>query len=62
MSDIVASLTRAFTLAFVLTSMFGLGLGLTVRQILAPLRNLRLVIAALACSFLLLPLCLLLAN
>jgi hypothetical protein len=29
-TDLLASLTSAFTLAFVVTSMFGLGLGLTV--------------------------------
>ena len=39
MSEIVSSLTSAFTLAFVVTSMFGLGLGLTIRDIVEPLRN-----------------------
>ena len=55
MSDIIASLTSAFTLAFVVTSMFGLGLGLTVGEIVAPLRNLRLVLAALVANFVILP-------
>jgi BASS family bile acid:Na+ symporter len=54
-SEIVASLTRAFTLAFVITSMFGLGLGLTVRDILSPLRNVRLLLASLAANFLVVP-------
>ena len=55
MAEVVASLTRAFTLAFVITSMFGLGLGLTVRDIIEPLRNLRLLLAALAANFLVVP-------
>jgi BASS family bile acid:Na+ symporter len=54
-SEIVASLTRAFTLAFVITSMFGLGLGLTLRDIISPLRNLRLLLASLAANFLVVP-------
>ncbi len=55
MSEIVASLTSAFTLAFVVTSMFGLGLGLTVRQIAEPLRNVRLVLVALLVNFVIVP-------
>ena len=55
MSEIVASLTRAFTLAFVITSMFGLGLGLTLREIVAPLKNARLVLLSLVANFLLVP-------
>ena len=55
MSDIVASLTSAFTLAFVITSMFGLGLGLTVGDIVRPLRNARLVLLSLAANFLVVP-------
>ena len=55
MSDVVVSLTSAFTLAFVITSMFGLGLGLTVGEIVAPLTDLRFVAGALAASFLVVP-------
>jgi bile acid:Na+ symporter, BASS family len=55
MSEIVASLTSAFTLAFVITSMFGLGLGLTVGDIVAPLKNARLVILSLVANFLVVP-------
>lgn len=55
MSEILASLNGAFTLAFVVTSMFGLGLGLTVRDLLAPLGNLRLLLSALGINFLLVP-------
>jgi bile acid:Na+ symporter, BASS family len=55
MSDVVASLTSAFTLAFVITSMFGLGLGLTVGDIIAPLKNVRLVFLSLVANFLIVP-------
>jgi BASS family bile acid:Na+ symporter len=54
-AEIITSLTSAFTLAFVVTSMFGLGLSLTVHDILAPLRNVRTVIAALLANFIILP-------
>jgi predicted Na+-dependent transporter len=43
------------TLVFVVTSMLAMGLSLTVAQIIAPLRNPRLVFAALAANFLLAP-------
>src|SRR3954471_10684026 len=55
MSEIVSSLTQAFTLAFVVTSMFGLGLGLTIRDIVEPLRNVRLVVVALLANFVVVP-------
>ena len=42
-------------LVFVLTSMLAMGLSLTVAQILAPLRNARLVILSLAANFVLAP-------
>jgi BASS family bile acid:Na+ symporter len=43
-------------LAFVLSSMVAMGLGLTVAQILAPLRNRRLVVLSLLANFVLMPL------
>jgi len=55
MDGIVNSLTGAFTLAFVVTSMFGLGLGLTVRDIIQPLANPGLVARALLASFVIVP-------
>jgi bile acid:Na+ symporter, BASS family len=42
-------------LAFVLSSMLAMGLGLTVRQIVAPLRNYSLVARALLANFVLIP-------
>ncbi len=55
MSEIIGSLNSAFTLAFVVTSMFGLGLGLTLKDLLAPLGNFRLVAATLGINFILIP-------
>jgi bile acid:Na+ symporter, BASS family len=55
MSEVVPSLTGAFTLAFVITSMFGLGLGLTVRDIVEPLTDVRFLLASLVANFLLVP-------
>jgi BASS family bile acid:Na+ symporter len=55
MSEIIASLTSAFTLAFVITSMFGLGLGLTIGDIVAPLRQVRLLVVSLVANFLIVP-------
>ena len=43
-------------LAFVLSSMVAMGLGLTVAQILAPLRDTRLVVLSLLANFVLMPL------
>lgn len=42
-------------LIFVVTSMLGMGFGLTIPQILAPLRNRRLVAVSLAANFVLVP-------
>jgi BASS family bile acid:Na+ symporter len=55
MGLVINSLTSAFTLAFVLTSMFGLGLGLTVREIVQPLANVGLVVRALVANFIIVP-------
>src|SRR5437899_8191123 len=40
---------------FVLSSMLAMGLGLTIGQIIAPLRNLRLVAMSLLANFILIP-------
>jgi hypothetical protein len=39
MADGLNALSNVFTLTFVVTSMFSMGLGLTVPQIVEPLRN-----------------------
>lgn len=55
MDEVISYLTNAFTLAFVVSSMFGLGLGLTVGQIVEPLKNVRLVLLALLANFVIVP-------
>jgi BASS family bile acid:Na+ symporter len=55
MSDLLSSLANVFTLAFVVTSMFSMGLRLTVGEIIEPLRNVRLVALALLANFVILP-------
>ena len=56
---LVALLSKAANVAmlsFVISSMLGMGAGLTVGQILKPLRNIRLVVLALLANFVLTPL------
>jgi BASS family bile acid:Na+ symporter len=42
-------------LGFVLSSMLAMGLGLTIQEIVAPLRNLRLIVLSLVANFVLMP-------
>ena len=55
MSELVSTLSKVFTLTFVVTSMFSFGLRLTLQQIIEPLRNGRLVLMALLANFAILP-------
>jgi BASS family bile acid:Na+ symporter len=55
MSEIVMVIAQVSGLAFVLTSMLAMGLNLTIKQIMAPLRNTRLVILGLVANFVLVP-------
>lgn len=55
MNDALTLLINLFILVFVLTSMFGTGLSLTVGQIIDPLRNIRAVLLALLANFVLVP-------
>jgi predicted Na+-dependent transporter len=55
MADLLNALSNVFTLLFVVTSMFSMGLSLTVPQILQPLRNARLVAMALVANFVVVP-------
>jgi len=56
MNDILATLAQLSVLVFVISSMLSMGLSLTIKQILDPLKNTRLVILALAVNFILVPL------
>jgi BASS family bile acid:Na+ symporter len=55
MEDLLLKLQNLFTLGFVISSMLSMGLSLTVPQIIAPLRNTRLVIMALVANFVIVP-------
>ena len=54
--ELMQKITSIAVLAFVLSSMLAMGLGLTVSQIVAPLRNVRLVVLSLLVNFVLMPL------
>jgi len=56
MEQILTVIMQISVLVFVVTSMLAMGLNLTVSQIVAPLRNARLVILALVANFVLIPL------
>ncbi len=56
MNQIIPILDKISFLAFVVFTMFGTGLKLTVQQIWEPLRNIRLVILSLLANFVLVPL------
>jgi predicted Na+-dependent transporter len=55
MTDVLIALSQLFLLVFVIGSMFSLGLSLTMKQIIDPLRNARMVILALIANFVLVP-------
>ena len=56
MSDVLTVIVKVSAIVFVLSSMLAMGLSLTVPQIVAPLKNLKLVILALAANFVAVPL------
>lgn len=55
MAGILLVLSNVFTLLFVVSSMLALGLSLTVKQILEPLKDAKLVVLALVANFVLVP-------
>jgi BASS family bile acid:Na+ symporter len=56
MAHTLAALANGAVLLFVVTTMLAMGFGLTVAQILAPLRRVRLIMLALVANFVLFPL------
>ncbi|HEY6931548.1 MAG TPA: bile acid:sodium symporter [Thermoanaerobaculia bacterium] len=56
MIELLSKLVPVAMLVFVISSMLGMGLSLTVSEILAPLRNVRMVLLALLANFVLMPL------
>jgi len=55
MADALTTLSNLSTVAFVVSSMLGIGLGLTLHEITDPLRNARLVIVALVGNLVVVP-------
>jgi BASS family bile acid:Na+ symporter len=55
MTEILATLAQLSVLVFVIGSMMSMGLSLTMKQIIDPLKNVRLVILALVANFILVP-------
>jgi len=55
MTEILETLSLLSVLVFVIASMFSLGLSLTMKQIIDPLKNTRMVILALVVNFVLVP-------
>lgn len=55
-ADFFTAVAKLSGLLFVITSMTAMGLGLTVQQIVAPLRHGRLIALALLANFVLVPL------
>ena len=55
MSEVMKTIAQISALTFILTSMLAMGLSLTIRQIIAPQRNLRVVLLALQANFVLVP-------
>jgi BASS family bile acid:Na+ symporter len=54
-SDILMTIAQLAAMTFVLTSMFGMGLSLTVPEIVEPLKDVKRVLLALVASFVLVP-------
>jgi BASS family bile acid:Na+ symporter len=54
--ELIQKLTSVAVLVFVVSSMLGTGLGLTVSEIITPLRNVRLLVLSLLANFVLMPL------
>ena len=55
MSEIIGVIAQLSALTFILTSMLAMGLSLTIKQIVDPLRNVRVVLLALLANFVLVP-------
>jgi BASS family bile acid:Na+ symporter len=54
-SELLAGVSQLATLAFSVTTMLAMGMGLTLREVLEPLRNVRFIIAALGINFIIVP-------
>ena len=55
MSEIISVIAQISALTFIITSMLAMGLSLTVKQIMDPLKNVKVVLLALLANFVLVP-------
>ena len=55
MSEIITVIAKLSAFTFIITSMLAMGLSLTIKQIIDPLRNVRVVSLALLANFVLVP-------
>jgi BASS family bile acid:Na+ symporter len=55
--DLLSKASTIAMLSFVISSMLAMGAGLTISQIVQPLRSPRLIVVSLLCNFVLMPLC-----
>jgi len=56
MTETLTAITRLLVLLFLVSSMSAIGLGLTLSQIIAPLRNVKLIVLAVITNFIIVPL------
>jgi BASS family bile acid:Na+ symporter len=55
MTETLTAVTRLLVLLFLVSSMSGIGLGLTLSQIVAPVKNVRLIVLAVIMNFIIVP-------
>ena len=55
MSEIITVIAKLSALTFIITSMLAMGMSLTIKQIIDPLRNVKVVLLALLANFILVP-------
>src|SRR3954452_18743264 len=53
--ELLAGISQLATLAFAVSTMLAMGMGLTLRELLEPLRNVRFILAALVINFVIVP-------
>src|SRR4051794_9335403 len=55
MDEILAQISQLAALAFAVSTMLSMGMGLTLGEVLEPLRNVRFIVAALLINFIIVP-------
>jgi len=55
MNEVLQVLTDLITIVFILSTMFSIGLGLTIKQIINPLKNVRFVVLSIVANFIIIP-------